>query len=286
MGLPGRKADDAIEVDGGADEDVYVVSPKAAGHAVKAEKEKRRAARADRKLAEAQQKAVTARGAGRGAEEIADAADVAVAGAVAPALTKAERKALPKAERKTLEKAEKKAKKAGKKGGKGKGADAGPDPVTGATVKRYIGIARVVVPIAAPLVYQAVGEARSRWDDHKARRLGVAPEQLADFSGRGAAIYARIHHLALSVRDLGARRGDDRETTAFVEDATTRLADLEAAVRSAEQMPASRRRNAHAAVSDELDRLETRLLAFWGVDGTHHAPGALPSGSGNAATRR
>lgn len=165
-----------------------------------------------------------------------------------------------------------------KAGKKAKKADAGPEPITGTTVKRYIGIARVVVPVLVPLVYQAVGQARSRWDDHKARQLGVAPEQLADFSGRGAALYARIHHLALSVRDLGTRRGDDRETGSFVDDARNRLADLEAAVRSAEQMPPSRRRTAHTAVSEELDRLETRLLAFWGVDGTRRAPGALPAG--------
>jgi Family of unknown function (DUF6474) len=148
------------------------------------------------------------------------------------------------------------------------------DPLTGATVKRWIGIARIVVPVAAPIVYQAVGEARSRVDDYRARRLGVAPDELSTFSGRGTALYARCHNLANSVRELGNRRPEDAEVRTFTADARTRLSDLEAAVRSAEQMPGSRRRRAHLAVAAELDRLEARLLGLWGLD----APGGPAKG--------
>ncbi|HEY2221027.1 DUF6474 family protein [Actinomycetospora sp.] len=148
------------------------------------------------------------------------------------------------------------------------------DPLTGATVKRWIGIARIVVPVAAPIVYQAVGEARSRVDDYRARRLGVAPDELSTFSGRGTALYARCHNLANSVRELGNRRPDDAEVHTFTADARTRLSDLEAAVRSAEQMPSARRRRAHLAVAAELDRLESRLLGLWGLD----APGGRNPG--------
>lgn len=248
--------------DGTADEDVYVVSRAAARHAAKAEKERRKAARADRLLAEAR------RTAGGGTADVTGVADHAVAQIAEAAAAGSGDKDAKKAAKKARKQADKDAKKR-------KAAE----PVTGATVKRYLGIARVVVPVLAPLVYQAVGEARSRWDTHRARQLGVAPDQLADFSGRGAALYARIHHLALSVRDLRTRRGDDREAMAFADDARNRLADLEAAVRSAEQMPSARRRSAHAAVGDELDRVETRLLAFWGVDGTAPRAGSLPSGA-------
>lgn len=225
------------------DEDVYVVSPKAAEQAVKAQKETRRAARAERKLAETvardERRAVTS---GRtpdvgGTELAVDA---------------------------TKKKRDKK--------------NAAPEPVTGATVKRYIGIAKIVVPVVAPLVYQAVGTARSYWDTRRARELGVPPEQLADFTGRGAALYARIHNLALSVRDLRTRRGEDHDARTFADDADNRLADLEAAVRSAEQMPGSRRRSAHLAIAGELDRIETRLLAYWGVDGSPTPGGSLPTG--------
>ena len=150
------------------------------------------------------------------------------------------------------------------------------DPMTGMKVKRYLGIARIVVPVAAPIVYQAVGAARARIDDVRARRLGVAPGELTAFSGRGTALYARTHNLANSVRELANRRGDDSDVRSFAQDARERLSDLEAAVRSAEQMPAARRRRAHLAVSGELDRLEARLLTLWGLDRT----GALPSAEG------
>jgi hypothetical protein len=233
MGLLRRSTSprNAVELD----DDVYVVSPRAAEYAVKAQKETRRAARAERKLAEKAAK-------GKGG---------------------------------------KKNKKAGKDAGGDDGADdktgTPADPITGAKIKRYIGIARIVVPVVAPLVYQTVGTVRERWDSHRARQLGVAPDELSDFTGRGAALYARIHNLALSARDLrarhagpGRRGGDDdqaREIAAFVDEADTRLTDLEAAVRAAEQMPSSRRRSAHVAVASELDRIETRLLVHWGVGG-------------------
>lgn len=225
MGLRrrGTKVDgsDVVELD----EDVYVVSPKAAEQAVKAQKETRRAARAERKLAE----------------------------------------------------------KAGQDDKRATGdakKDKDPGPMTGAKVKRYIGIARIVVPVVIPVIYQAVGAARARWDDHRAHQLGVAPDELADFTGRGAALYARIHNLALSARDLRAKHAGGAtgrtngsadpkaaEVRTFVDDAEGRLSDLEAAVRAAEQMPAPRRRSAHVAVAAELDRIETRMLVLWGVGG-------------------
>jgi hypothetical protein len=158
-----------------------------------------------------------------------------------------------------------------------KESEGGDGALTGATVKRWIGIARVVVPVAAPIVYQAVGAARSRVDDFRARRLGVAPDELSAFSGRGTALYARCHNLANSVRELANRRPDDGEVRSFTADARTRLSDLEAAVRSAEQMPAGRRRRAHLAVAGELDRLEARLLALWGLDGSGDTGRGLPA---------
>ena len=230
----------AVELDSaGSDDTVYVVSPRAAEHAVKAQKETRRAARADRKLAEKQAKQAKGGKNGTGEAEGADGPD----------------------------------------------EDSGTvtDPWTGAKVKRYIGIARILVPVVAPLVYQAVGTVRERWDTHRARQLGVAPDELTEFTGRGAALYARIHNLALSARDLRERHaspgqgGDDdraRQIAVFVDEADTRLTDLEAAVRAAEQMPASRRRSAHVAVASELDRIETRLLVHWGVGGDR-SPRAL-----------
>jgi hypothetical protein len=229
----GRTATAADELEVGGD--LFVVSPRAADLAVAAQKERKRAARAERLLAETQEASILG-------------------------------------DKKTL-KAAKKRRKAEEKAAKDEDrADDvdGVDPWTGAKIKRYIGIARIVVPIAAPIVYQAVGTVRDRWDAHRARQFGVAPDELSEFTGRGAALYARIHNLALSARDLRTRHGsgqDDRasEIRSFVDDAEQRLTDLESAVRAAEQMPGSRRRSAHLAVSGELDRIETRLLGLWGV---------------------
>lgn len=237
MGLLRRRGRPATEADAmQVGDDVYVVSKKAADLAVSAQKERRKASLAERRLAETQEATLLG-------------------------------------DKKTL--------KAAKKRWQSEDAaeDDDPtgtvsDPVTGAKIKRYIGIARIVVPVVAPIVYQAVGAARDRWDAHRARQLGVAPDELVDFSGRGASLYARVHHIALSAQDLRTRhgRGDDAragEVRAFVEDAEQRLSDLESAVRAAEQMPASRRRSAHVAVAGELERIEDRLLALWGVGGSN-----------------
>jgi hypothetical protein len=245
-GRPATEAD-ALEI---AD-DVFVVSPKAADLAVSAQKERRRAARAERLLAETQEATLLG---------------------------------------------DKKALKAAKKRRRNEPEDdddhdlegTAADPLTGAKIKRYIGLARIVVPVVAPIVYQAVGMARDRWDAHRARQFGVAPDELAEFTGRGAALYARIHNLALSARDLRSRYGDGSgndtaratEIRSFVDDAEQRLSDLESAVRAAEQMPGSRRRSAHVAVGGELDRIENRLLALWGV-GTP-ARTAITGGSSTA----
>lgn len=227
-------AADVLEVS----DDLYVVSPKAADLAVAAQTERRRAAQAERLLAETQEASLLG-------------------------------------DKKTL-KAAKKRRKAETKAAKDTEdddvTDTAADPLTGAKIKRYIGIARIVIPVVAPIVYQAVGTARDRWDAHRARQFGVAPDELSEFTGRGAALYARIHNLALSARDLRTRYGsgqDDRasEVRSFVDDADQRLTDLESAVRAAEQMPGGRRRSAHLAVSGELDRIENRLLALWGLDG-------------------
>jgi Family of unknown function (DUF6474) len=223
-------AADALEM---AD-DVFVVSPRAAALAAAAQSEQRKAARAERLLAEAQEAVLLG---------------------------------------------DKKALKAVKKRRKAKGPEpeddddsvegTAADPLTGAKIKRYIGIARILIPVVAPIVYQAVGTARDRWDAHRARQFGIAPDELNEFTGRGAALYARIHNLALSARDLRTRHGGQGgragEITSFVDDAEQRLTDLESAVRAAEQMPASRRRSAHVAIGGELDRIENRLLGLWGV---------------------
>lgn len=142
---------------------------------------------------------------------------------------------------------------------------AGRPRLTSGNVKRMIGVAKVVVPVVAPLAIQAAAHARHRWDLAKARRLGVPVDQLPSFTGKGAMLHARLAALAGSLYDLGERRKGDVETTEYVASTEARLADLAAAVRAAELMPTARRRAAHQAVARELDELETKLLGRLGV---------------------
>lgn len=134
--------------------------------------------------------------------------------------------------------------------------------ITTSNAKRAIGVAKIVVPVVAPFAIKAAGWARGRWDEARARRLGVAPELLPGISGRGAVLHARLSRLAMSLHDLAERRPDD---AAFGTETDARLLDLSAAMRAAELMPAARRRAAHRAVAAELDVLEAELLRRLGV---------------------
>lgn len=139
--------------------------------------------------------------------------------------------------------------------------------ITPKNAKRAIGLAKVVVPLAVPLAFQAAAFTRDRWDRAKASRLGIPVERLPQhngrqFTGRGAALHVRIANLADAVGELRAARPEQAE---FAESSARRLGDLAAAVRAAEQMPRGRRRTAHQAVATELDLVETGLLDRLGV---------------------
>src|SRR5690606_17415900 len=59
-------------------------------------------------------------------------------------------------------------------------------PLSPASVKRYLTVARLVAPIAAPIVYRAAVGARAQISALQAGRAGVSPEVLRQFSGHGA----------------------------------------------------------------------------------------------------
>ncbi|MBW0103321.1 DUF6474 family protein [Pseudonocardia sp. KRD291] len=136
-----------------------------------------------------------------------------------------------------------------------------------AKAKRYIAVGRIVAPLLAPYAMAAAGTLRHRWDDHRSRRLGVSPDELGGYSGRGGQLHARLSRIARSFDELEADGTTGRDTGAkrFVETNRPRLHDFAAAVRAAEQMPAHRRKTAYRAVSNDLDRIEVELLSFLGV---------------------
>lgn len=132
-------------------------------------------------------------------------------------------------------------------------------------IRRMLTVARLLAPIAVPLVYRASVAARGFADERRADRLGVPLSQLGQFSGSGAELSARIAGAEQSVRLVAQKKPKDAETKQFVTAMNERLSDLAAAVTAAESMPTARRRAAHAAISGQLDGIDADLMARLGV---------------------
>ncbi|OFJ50432.1 DUF6474 family protein [Mycolicibacterium grossiae] len=134
-----------------------------------------------------------------------------------------------------------------------------------AKIRRVLAISRLLAPIVVPVAYRAAVSARGVLDQRRAERLGVPLSQIGQFSGVGGALSARIAGAEQSLREVAEKKPKDAETKQFVSAMTDRLKDLAAAVAAAENMPASRRRAAHAAISDQLDGIDADLLARLGL---------------------
>lgn len=132
-------------------------------------------------------------------------------------------------------------------------------------INRYLGIARVLVPVLAPLAYRGATALRGQIDRYRAEQMGVQVEELGQFTGHGARLSARISGAERSLAEITAAHPNDAETKQFAAAITTRLTDLSTAVDTAEHMPTARRRSAHAAIAGELDGIEADLLARLGV---------------------
>ena len=149
---------------------------------------------------------------------------------------------------------------------KSKPAEGSPR-ITPAKAKNAVAVAKIlgpaVLPVVMPYLTKTAGTVRDRWDRLKARRLGIPVGELAEYTGRGGTLHARIAGAAATVTDLRAKGGP--EITAYAESTETRLRQLTAAVRAAERMPTQRRKAAHRAVAADLDRIEQELLHRLGV---------------------
>lgn len=135
------------------------------------------------------------------------------------------------------------------------------EPMTAKRARRLLGVGKVVAPVVAPYALAAASTARAAWDNRRASRLGVAPEQLGAYAGPGGALHARISRIA----DTLATLEETGSAKAFVTETRPRIADLSVAVRAAEQMPSQRRRAAYKAIGHELDTIESALLDHLGV---------------------
>ncbi|NUT46366.1 MAG: hypothetical protein HOV94_03450 [Saccharothrix sp.] len=135
--------------------------------------------------------------------------------------------------------------------------------LTPGRAKNLVGVAKVLapalIPVVAPVAARAAALLSDRYDHYRASRLGVPVDQLTRYSGKGARLHARIAGFADALDQL---RGAD---AGYVERTEHRLAQLLAAVRASERMPATRRKAAHRAVSADLDSMEADLLKRLGV---------------------
>ncbi|MFE3441783.1 DUF6474 family protein [Nocardia sp. NPDC059180] len=143
-------------------------------------------------------------------------------------------------------------------------AKAERDPFSVGQVKKYIGVARILVPVLAPLAYRGATFVRGQLDNRKAHQLGVGVEELGEYTGHGARLHARIANTEAALDKIGTN-GDKGESDKFVAATRNRLEALTAAVRTADQMPAQRRRAVHTSITTELTGIESDVLARLGV---------------------
>ncbi|MGA6203650.1 DUF6474 family protein [Nocardia testacea] len=138
------------------------------------------------------------------------------------------------------------------------------DPFSPAQIRKYIGVARVLVPVLAPLAYRGATYLRGQLDARRARQLGVGVSRLGDYAGHGGRLQARIGNTEAALDKIADGRAG-KDTQQFVADARNRLDALTAAVRTADQLPAGRRRSVYASINTELSRIEADVLARLGV---------------------
>lgn len=132
-------------------------------------------------------------------------------------------------------------------------------------IRRALTVSRILAPVLVPLIYRAGIATRGFLDERRAERLGVPLSQLGQFSGAGGALSARIAGAERSLSQVAQKNPKDAEAKQFVAAVTDKLSDLSAAVTAAENMPVSRRKAAHAAITEQLDGVDADLMARLGV---------------------
>lgn len=113
-------------------------------------------------------------------------------------------------------------------------------------VNRWIKAARLATPVLLPLAYRAITAGREQVVSSKARRSGLSTEQLAQFSGHGADLKARIEGVRGTLDDTKLSAG-------FRRDVNDRLDELHTAADNAEFMTPDQRRRALNAINRDID---------------------------------
>lgn len=144
-------------------------------------------------------------------------------------------------------------------------AKAERDPFGPGQVRKYLGVARVLIPVLAPLAYRGATYLRGQLDARRAARLGVGMDRLGDFTGHGGRLRARIANAESALDKVTSGDKDADGAQRFVTATRERLDSLSTAIRTAEQLPPTRRRAVHTSVDTELAAIEADVLARLGV---------------------
>ena len=121
-------------------------------------------------------------------------------------------------------------------------------------VLRYSAAIRAMAPLLLPLVYKAVVMVRDANTKSRAQQLGVSVDELAQHSGPGADLKARITGMEKSLATYKLPQG-------FQTDVIERLQALRTAVENADRMSQDQRKRAHRTISADLDELNKEVLA-------------------------
>jgi len=121
-------------------------------------------------------------------------------------------------------------------------------------VLRYSAAIRAMAPLLLPLVYKAVVMVRDANTKSRAQQLGVSVDELAQHSGPGADLKARIAGMEKSLATYKLPQG-------FQTDVAERLQALRTAVENADRMSPEQRKRAHRTISADLDELNKEVLA-------------------------
>lgn len=132
-------------------------------------------------------------------------------------------------------------------------------------IRRTLTVSRLLAPVLVPLAYRGAIAIRGLLDQRRADQLGVPLAQIGQFSGHGAVLSARISGAEQATRRVAEKNPKDAETKQFVAAITDRLTDLSTAVAAAENMPAARRKAAHAAIGEQLDGIDADVMARLGL---------------------
>ncbi|WP_291313885.1 DUF6474 family protein [Corynebacterium sp. UBA2622] len=119
--------------------------------------------------------------------------------------------------------------------------------------KNWMGAARVLVPVLAPLAYRAMTTYQQQRIQSRANSLGLSTQDLARHSGPGAELKARIE----AIRDNAAH--NDALSSGFRKDLDVRLDELSVAVRNAEHMNPEQQRLAHNSIDREINDLTAEI---------------------------